>query len=123
MIKKNLARAINILFPLTAITILLLSLLPTIKVSSIETPFLDKFLHIIAYCILGILGFLFFYVKKPHKGWGVVFSVLTCTGWGIIIELLQSYTGRTPELLDGVVNFIGCQIGACFAMIIQKKGD
>ncbi len=122
MIKKSLPLVINILFPLAAIIILLLSLLPKISLTVPDVPSLDKFIHIIAYLVLGTLGFFFFYFKKLSKIRAVALTVLVCTVWGIVIELLQSFTGRTPELLDGVVNFIGCQIGAFCALLIQKKG-
>jgi VanZ family protein len=123
MTKKVTHYLINVLFPLSALMILFLSLLPKIELSSPDIPLLDKVLHCIAYCILGVLGFFFFHFKNVKKIWGAIFSVFLCTLWGVIIELLQSVTGRTPELLDGVVNFIGCQIGVISAVILKKLGS
>jgi VanZ family protein len=120
MIKKVAHHLINIFFPLSALIILFLSLWPRIETSAPPIPLFDKLLHGIAYCILGVLGFLFFYFKKIKIIRGVVFSVFLCTLWGVAIELLQSVTGRTPELLDGVVNYIGCQIGVISIMVLIK---
>ncbi len=107
---------INLLFPLAAAVILVLSLLPTLAIPEIGVPFTDKLLHTAAYLVLGALGYFFFYIKKPHKLWALMLSVIICTLWGVGIEILQGYTGRTPELLDGIMDFCGAVLGTLITL-------
>jgi VanZ family protein len=119
--KRRFHLLINILFPLGAVFILIVSLLPTLAIPQADIPYLDKLLHASAYFFLGISAYFFFYLKKPSAGGALLFSVLFCTLWGIGIELLQAYTGRSPEVLDAVMDFCGCLLGSLVSRVVPAR--
>jgi VanZ family protein len=121
MKKNSFHLFINILFPFTGLLIMLFSLLSDLPLQPPSLPFFDKLEHGTAYFVLAGLGYFFFYLKKTFVIRGIIFSVLLCTIWGALLEFLQSFTGRTPELFDGIMNFIGSLAGALVALLLQKK--
>jgi VanZ family protein len=121
MKRRSFHLSINILFPVTAIIISVLSLLPRLSVLPPSIPFLDKFAHGAAYCLLGFLAYFFIYLKKSTTLGGIVFSLLFCTALGTSLEFLQAITERTPDFFDGLANFTGCLLGSLVAIPVQKR--
>jgi VanZ family protein len=104
------------LLVLLAVAILVLSLLP-------ETPFdvkflfgLDKVQHWLAYAALGCLVLLTISKKEGSLLRYFALSVFSCTMYGGLIEVLQGYTGRTPDTVDFFVNMFGSAAGAVIAL-------
>ncbi len=80
-----------------------------------ELPYIDKFLHVTAY---GIMGALFLRAYSTSESIGsniklVVFlSILSTTVYGVSDEIHQSYvSSRSSEILDVVADFIGSICG------------
>ena len=78
----------------------------------------DLILHIIAYLILGLLA-VFGFGTSIHRPIGALsFAVIASTCYGIVLEGLQSLTGRSPQLLDVVADVVGALIGALIGIAI-----
>jgi VanZ family protein len=109
---------------IVAPTILVLSLLPDVAGPLGETVG-DKIPHLIAYATLGF----FVYVATGRAGVAVlVVSVVLCTLYGGAIEILQQYTGRTPEIGDWVADFAGALGGSlaaagCRRYLLGRRAD
>jgi VanZ family protein len=109
-------------FIIIALSILLLSLLPLTPPGMGRMS--DKVTHLIAYSLLSA-SFMFAFASM-----GIPFillsfiSVTACTVYGGCIEVLQQFTGRSPELLDFFADFLGSVTGtiasAGFLLIMRK---
>jgi VanZ family protein len=73
-----------------------------------DVSFSDKIEHTAAYFILGFL----FVLSFKNKNRVVLNSIIICTLYGGLIEVLQAFTGRHPELLDILADFSGAVIGS-----------
>jgi VanZ family protein len=96
----------------------------------------DKFIHFLAY---GTLGFLFtlgylVHLKSILNSPKQLILVLSLIAFGHsllggLIELLQGFTGRQPDIWDGVANTLGCTFGVLvgwmgfYLMTYSKKSD
>jgi VanZ family protein len=91
--------------------IVVLSLIPTTALLSIDVKISDKFLHSIAYVGLMWVWLIAFRGKERIKT-GIILLVLL-TFFGIILELLQGEmtTYRTPDWRDVLANFTGLLVG------------
>ena len=101
---------------LIALFILILSLLPISQPQGIELS--DKINHLIAYFVLAVIFVVAFKPNVPHPVILSLISTGSCTLYGGIIEILQSFTPRTPELLDVLANFAGALMGTLCAVLI-----
>jgi len=101
---------------LLAAGILILSLLPEAPLDVKFLFGLDKAQHWLAYAALGFLVLL----TMTRKGGSLLLhfslTVFSCTMYGGVIEILQKYTGRTPDTVDFFVNFFGSLAGAVIAL-------
>ncbi|MFP4364382.1 MAG: VanZ family protein [Spirochaetia bacterium] len=80
--------------------------------------YLDKIEHAIAYALL---GFLFFWaLKTRNKGPVLVFflSIICCSLYGGLIEILQGFASRTTDPVDWLFDFIGATIGTGFGWVV-----
>ena len=80
------------------------------------TKYSDKIEHTAAYMVLGFL-FLFSFTENRYT---VIYSILICTFYGGLIELLQNFTGRNAELADLLADFAGSAAGTAAAWITGK---
>ena len=109
----------NIRLISTCIVLIIISVLSLIPPSQPSyTTHLDKVLHMIAYGILTtpyafaskaprlFVGSTYIYVYRIRLLFFVGF-------WGILLEIIQGYVGRTTDIWDLLANFIGslCAIG------------
>ncbi len=105
-----------LLLTLFAVAILVLSLLP-------EAPFdikflmgLDKVQHWLAYSMLGFLVLLTINGRGGSLALYYAVCVFSCTMYGGLIEVLQGFTGRTPDMVDFFVNMFGAATGGVAAI-------
>jgi len=94
----------------TALAIIILSLLPELPPSPFEIPYLDKAAHALAYTVLGFFGFFAFY-KKGRELQMLIAIAIVCTLFGGLLELLQALTHRSTELLDLLADGAGATLG------------
>jgi VanZ family protein len=112
LISKKLYRG---LFVIAALAILILSLMSK-PPAIVEFRWFDKIAHLSAYLILGAFAFLSQKSERRHK---ILIAVIGCSLYGGLIELLQQFTSRQPELWDIVVNFVGSLFGAFAALALS----
>ena len=107
------------IFILIASVILVLSLVPrppeVIKVFS----FSDKIEHFAAYIALSLsFAFLIFSCNLRKTA---VFAVLFSSLYGGVIEVLQGFTGRSPEFLDLLSDTAGAVTGTLIYFLLRRK--
>ena len=101
-----------------------LSLLPEVPVDVRFLMGLDKVQHWIAYAGLGFLVLLTINSSKRMLLFYYALAVFSCTMYGGLIEVLQGFTGRNPEVADFFVNLFGSASGGVFAVgFIQISRD
>ena len=103
------------LFILAILVVSVLSLLPSRDLPEVDLS--DKFVHVIAYFGLAILGSFVFRAQRSF----LLLFVLLCAMGGVI-ELLQAFSpGRTPDVVDALANgagaAVGVVIGVAFAFL------
>ncbi len=112
MLSRNIRMTVLIII---AMSILILSLIPETP-DLIETKNIDKLEHYIAYLILGFLLFINISEEGKNRYISGIVTVTLCVIYGAIIEFLQQYTGRSPEVLDLVSDFAGSLSGTVTAL-------
>ena len=100
---------------IVAPAILVLSLLP--DVPSATESLGDKIPHLVAYTAL---GFLLFAARNRTGAWPLLLAVVLCALYGGVIEILQQFTGRTPDLADWAVDWAGALVGALAAAASRR---
>ena len=105
-----------ILLIMLAAAILTLSLLPEAPRHVRLFMGMDKVQHWIAYAGLGFLVLLTIHSRQRALVFYFALSVFSCTMYGGLIEILQGFTGRTPETADFFVNMFGAASGGVFAI-------
>jgi len=104
----------------TAGIILYFSLIPDPPNTFIKFNAMDKVEHAVAYALLGLLSFFSFRYDRNHPVRIVIFSVLLCSIYGGLIEILQRYTGRFPDSGDLIMDIIGATAGSLLAFFILR---
>lgn len=108
------------LFTAVAAAIAVLSLIPKLPQPVVTYRWMDKVEHLAAYAVFGAS---LFNALPKGKRTGRFFTVLTVAlVYGGIIEFLQQYTGRTPELFDLLADFLGAAAGALIYSMLFKAG-
>lgn len=105
-----------VLLVLLAGAILVLSLIPDQPLSFEWFAGMDKVQHWIAYTVLGFLVFLTIYHSGRRRLFYLFLAILACSAYGGIIELLQTLTGRTADVVDFLVDVFGAVGGAIAAL-------
>ena len=107
MLSKRFWRILTIV---VTVSILVLSLVP----SPPEIPggfhFADKIAHFIAYAVLSFLLFTSLFEGKKLST--VLLVAALCLVYGGVIEILQIFTHRQPEILDLTADLFGAVCGA-----------
>ena len=108
-----------IVFISIALAILILSLVPKPPEIIREFVFSDKIMHLAAYIALAFsMGFILpssFTVKAV-----TIFTIVSSSLFGGLIEFLQEFTGRSPELLDLAFDTTGAAIGVLLYFAFKK---
>lgn len=132
------ARLLFWLAPFYTSAIIVLSLLDN-NVPVIEISHSDKFYHAVAYTIMSILWYFFFYnryllnanftnitittiLKNWSKTIGIAAAVLSFIV-GVFVELAQEYVSvnRTMDVLDAMANLAGIIIALILLYVISIK--
>lgn len=78
---------------------------------------LRKTAHIVEFCTLGVLvSLLIDLLKKGLRGYDL-FYVLAVA---VVDEFIQSFTGRTSQVLDILIDFSGALLGFGIVLLIKK---
>ena len=92
------------------VLILIGSSIPSGSVPDVFRLTWDKLLHVLEYCILGILGFRYYSVSLRQPLFGIIIFGVTV---GIIDEIYQSIIpGRFTSSIDEIADGIGVISGA-----------
>ena len=120
-IKKLLERNSLYIALLCTITITILSLIDLSK-APVDVGGSDKFSHTVAYFFL-TLFWLYGVVKTESRNRAVIWVVLLCFIYGIIIEALQGTITayRTASYLDILANSIGIVLAVLTFQIVERK--
>ena len=89
-----------------------------------DVPFFDKYLHFIAYAVLGVL-FMRAYrtLRLGNDNTKVILlSILSAGLYGISDEIHQYFVpGRYADIMDALINFIGAAGGVFVYRYVAKK--
>lgn len=125
MLKKNII-PITLLY---TITLAIGSLIKLNDLPNLGISYVDKICHFIAYSILTLLWYkTYLYTIKLTKNKAVIYTIITCVVFGIIIEVLQETltTTRTLDGYDIVANVIGVLLAVItirFQNLLQVKNN
>ncbi|RKX91468.1 MAG: hypothetical protein DRP59_07730 [Spirochaetes bacterium] len=106
-------------FTAVAAAIAVLSLVPELPQPNVSFHWMDKLEHLAAY---GLFGASLFNALPEGKLKGRVITVLAVSLiFGGTIEVLQQFTGRSPEIFDLLADFIGAAAGVFIYIFIFKS--
>ncbi|MCK5671935.1 MAG: VanZ family protein [Spirochaetales bacterium] len=107
------------IFVSIALTILILSLVPKPPEIIREFAFGDKIMHLAAYIALAFSMGYILPVSFTNKAI-IFFTIISSSLFGGLIEILQGFTGRSPELLDLFFDAVGASIGVYLYFTVKK---
>ncbi len=84
-----------------------------------RVPHADKLVHFILYAITGLLFFTYLIKKTSFKN-ALALSIILPVAYGVIIEVAQRYTGRTPSFADALANAAGAAAAGLFIGMKRK---
>lgn len=93
-------------------------------ISAPDVPFFDKYLHLIAYAVLGALFYRAYATLRlgDNSTKVVVLSILSAGLYGISDEIHQHFvSGRNADVMDSAVDFIGAACGALFYQYVARR--
>lgn len=108
---------------LWSLAILIMCVMPAgnLPETNITIPYFDKIVHL---GIFGILSFILVSILKEIFNYkkSIVITIIICSIYGYVIELLQKYvsSGRSYEILDVLFDIIGCIFGILFYKLTKK---
>lgn len=100
---------------ITALAIIVLSLIPAIQTANIAHA--DKLNHLLAYGTLAAV----MTVWIGHSRWAT--TLVTCMTLGLMLEAAQSLDtiGRTASIFDAIANGIGAMLGLFFGTLFERR--
>lgn len=113
----------RILAIVVAAAIVVLSLIPKPPEIPVGIHFADKIAHFMAYVVLSFLVFASISQGRPVGPAlpTVLIVAALCVFFGGLIEILQMFTGRQPELWDLTADAIGAVCGALVAAGLWRR--
>lgn len=78
-----------------------------------QAPYADKALHFVLYAITALLLFSVV-IKKTRFKKALMTAFFLPSVYGIALEVVQGFTGRTMSLWDGVADVLGALAGVLF---------
>jgi len=116
MLSKRFWRVLTIV---VTVSILILSLIPKPPEIPGGFHFADKIAHFIAYAVLSFLLFTSLFEGKKLST--VVIVAAACMIYGGVIEILQTFTHRQPELWDLTADLFGAVCGAALGAVLNRR--
>ncbi len=116
MLSKRLWRVLTIV---VTVSILILSLIPKPPEIPGGFHFADKIAHFIAYAVLSFLLFTSLFEGKKLST--VLIVAAACMIYGGVIEILQTFTHRQPELWDLTADLFGAVCGAALGAVLNRR--
>ena len=116
MLSKRLWRVLTIV---VTVSILILSLIPKPPEIPGGLHFADKIAHFIAYAVLSFLLFTSLFEGKKLST--VLIVAAACMIYGGVIEILQTFTHRQPELWDLTADLFGAVCGAALGAVLNRR--
>ena len=78
-------------------------------------PFGDKVHHALSYAVLGFIPVL----HEKGRTAAALVAVAVTLGW--VIEVVQGYTGRTPDVADGIADLVGITAGVLIGLAFRSR--
>ena len=116
MLSKRFWRVLTIV---VTVSILILSLIPKPPEIPGGLHFADKIAHFIAYAVLSFLLFTSLFEGKKLST--VLIVAAACMVYGGVIEILQTFTHRQPELWDLTADLFGAVCGAALGAVLNRR--
>ena len=116
MLSKRFWRILTIV---VTVSILILSLIPKPPEIPGGLHFADKIAHFIAYAVLSFLLFTSLFEGKKLST--VLIVAAACMVYGGVIEILQTFTHRQPELWDLTADLFGAVCGAALGAVLNRR--
>ena len=116
MLSKRFWRVLTIV---VTVSILILSLIPKPPEIPGGFHFADKIAHFIAYAVLSFLLFTSLFEGKKLST--VLIVAAACMVYGGVIEILQTFTHRQPELWDLTADLFGAVCGAALGAVLNRR--
>jgi VanZ family protein len=108
-----------ILTGLVSAIILVLSLIPQLPHAMNPFSYSDKLEHFAAYFVLGLC--LCISIEQGNSRRALIIAAACAFAYGALIEFLQFFTHRQPELLDLAANLLGALCGALAGSAILRR--
>jgi VanZ family protein len=109
----------EVLFWTALLAVALLSLIPSPPPVPLSFNGLDKLQHLGAYGFLGFFRGISLQRRLGRKDVLIMAAILT--SFGGALELLQAFTGRTPEFWDLVADGLGALAGGALALLWSRR--
>ncbi len=109
------------MYPLCSAAVAALSLIPNPPEVRLRIALLDKIEHALAYMALGFLGTLFFERLGASIRRAALIALAAGLVFGVAIEFIQPFVGRSCELADGIVDLAGLLVGCAVFAAASKK--
>ena len=103
---------------LVAAGIGVLSLLPDTPPVPVRFSHVDKIEHLAAYLLLAVLAVFSFSGNRFRV---VLLAILACCLYGGMLELAQSFTGRSPEIADFICSCAGAAAGGITGEVLRTR--
>lgn len=110
----------RLLLTLTAVGITILSLMPETPDAAPVFPGFDKIAHTVSYFVLTFFTVGAFSGRRSRI---ILWSIVLCSAYGGILEILQGCTGRSVEFADFLFDILGSAAGGCVggALVIPRS--
>lgn len=121
---STLKKVTPILTLLYTLVLMVLSLINLKKLPSQLPSFNDKLVHSLAYFLLAIAWFCFFYLNKTYKKpKAILYSASIAFVFGALIEVLQGTLTkvRAFDVYDLIANTLGIVIAVLLIMVIKTE--
>jgi VanZ family protein len=91
--------------------ILVLSCLPPGRIPDFGPEGMDRVLHAAFYAVLAVLTARAASASGKHESAVVAGTMVAALTFGGLMEWVQGFVGRTPDLIDGAADGIGAAVG------------